>query len=358
MRIMIDAGHYGKTYNQGIVKGYYESEQMWKLHLLLKTALEGYGIKVGTTRKNQNDNPGTDERGRMSKGYDLFISLHSNAVDLKLNPSGETIDRPIMLAMQDLDWTDIDDISVALSHKLGKAVQDVMETKQNYEIWQRKADTDRDQNGVLDDEYYGVLKGARLVGVPGILIEHSFHTNKAATAWLMDDNNLKRLAAAEAKTIAEYYKLTKPAAPPVTTPDVPTPPTIDFKPYIVQITTELLNVRRGAGVAFPVAGTVKKGEAFTIVEEKQVGAVTWGKLKSGAGWIGLTGYTKRLDAAPATPAVPEPPAPPKPKLKTVEEIAKEVIRGSWGAGQERVNRLTAAGYDYKTIQSTVNIMLK
>ena len=32
--------------------------------------------------------------------------------------------------------------------------------------------------------------------------------------------------------------------------------------------------------------------------------------------------------------------------KTVTELAKEVIAGKWGNGQDRKNRLTAAGYDY------------
>ena len=44
--------------------------------------------------------------------------------------------------------------------------------------------------------------------------------------------------------------------------------------------------------------------------------------------------------------------------KTNEEIAKEVIRGNWGVGQERKDNLTAAGYDYSAVQSIVNEMMK
>ena len=43
--------------------------------------------------------------------------------------------------------------------------------------------------------------------------------------------------------------------------------------------------------------------------------------------------------------------------KSVGEIAKEVIRGDWGNGQERKQKLTAAGYDYSVIQKKVNEML-
>ena len=40
--------------------------------------------------------------------------------------------------------------------------------------------------------------------------------------------------------------------------------------------------------------------------------------------------------------------------KSNYEIALEVIRGSWGSGQDRYDRLTAAGYDADKIQKMVN----
>ncbi|MBR2996624.1 MAG: peptidoglycan-binding protein, partial [Lachnospiraceae bacterium] len=39
-------------------------------------------------------------------------------------------------------------------------------------------------------------------------------------------------------------------------------------------------------------------------------------------------------------------------------IAKEVIQGKWGNGQDRVNKLTAAGYDAAAVQTKVNELLK
>lgn len=44
--------------------------------------------------------------------------------------------------------------------------------------------------------------------------------------------------------------------------------------------------------------------------------------------------------------------------KTVDEIAREVIRGDWGNGEERKQRLTSAGYDYDAVQSEVDKLLK
>ena len=45
------------------------------------------------------------------------------------------------------------------------------------------------------------------------------------------------------------------------------------------------------------------------------------------------------------------------KKKSIDEIAKEVIRGSWGNGKERKKRLSEAGYDYTLVQSRVNELL-
>ena len=43
--------------------------------------------------------------------------------------------------------------------------------------------------------------------------------------------------------------------------------------------------------------------------------------------------------------------------KSNEDLAREVIEGLWGNGQDRINRLTAAGYNYREIQDIVNQML-
>ena len=44
--------------------------------------------------------------------------------------------------------------------------------------------------------------------------------------------------------------------------------------------------------------------------------------------------------------------------KSVETLAKEVIAGKWGNGDERRKKLTAAGYDYSAVQEKVNSLLK
>ena len=71
--------------------------------------------------------------------------------------------------------------------------------------------------------------------------------------------------------------------------------------------------------------------------------------------------TPRPAAFAAKPASPAPAAAapaPAPQLKSIDEIAKEVIRGNYGNGEERKRRLAAAGYNYEQVQKRVNEMLR
>jgi len=46
------------------------------------------------------------------------------------------------------------------------------------------------------------------------------------------------------------------------------------------------------------------------------------------------------------------------KLKDIDTVAREVIEGKWGNGEERKNKLLKAGYDYATVQKKVNAIIK
>lgn len=73
-----------------------------------------------------------------------------------------------------------------------------------------------------------------------------------------------------------------------------------------------------------------------------------------------TGYSSatRIDPTPyLTKPIYEGPVQPVQPSKSVEELANEVIAGKWGNGQERKDKLTAAGYDYSAVQNKVNELL-
>lgn len=200
-KIMLDPGHAGYYFNASpVVDGYYESYQMWKLTHLLKKELEEWGFEVGLTRQSIYDDPELTARGRMAKGYDLFISMHSNAA------ASEAPDAPWIIVLNPDRKTGIDEISREVGEAIGPAVSEMMGVSAPY-YYTKSVDFDRDGNGYVDDEYYGVLFGAKSVGVPGIIIEHSFHTNERAASWLLSDDNLAELAKIEAASLADFYEI-------------------------------------------------------------------------------------------------------------------------------------------------------
>lgn len=186
IKIMLDAGHYGKYNHSPVVQEYWESEMTWKLHLLLKSELEKYGLEVLTTREKQEVDMPVYNRGLSAKGCDLFISLHSDSF------SDETINRVSVFRAFD-NQNNADE----LAGRLAASIAELMEVSGGY------VKTREEPKGT---EYYGVMRGARKAGVPlYYIIEHSFHTNKKSAEWLLNDKNLERLAVLEAGIIAAHY---------------------------------------------------------------------------------------------------------------------------------------------------------
>ena len=188
IKICLDSGHYGKYNRSNVVPSYYESEMNWKLHNYLAQELKGYGIEVVKTRAELSKDLGLTARGKKSEGCNLFLSIHSNACDV------ESVDYPLVITMQDGKG---DKLGLAIAKK----IQELMGTAQAGKIIKKK--------GTYGGEWYSVLEGARQVGVMGMIIEHSFHTNTKAAKWLLEDINLKKMAEAEAKLIAEHFGLSK-----------------------------------------------------------------------------------------------------------------------------------------------------
>lgn len=197
-KVMMDPGHgQGSAFNRGSVLGN-EGDNNWEYSLVLKKELEKYGIVVGTTRPNKSDNPGLAQRGKMAKGYDLFISLHSNA--------GSSSARGVEIFPDTKPAVDDHVLAVRLCRAIsslgtpnrGVRYRAIVNGKEEYLTGLNKAP--RKSN------YYGVLYN-NLASRYALLIEHVFHTN-------MEDckiyvNQRQRLAEVTAKTIAEFYGLVK-----------------------------------------------------------------------------------------------------------------------------------------------------
>ena len=136
------------------------------------------------------------------------------------------------------------------------------------------------------------------------------------------------------------------------TPSTPSAPSSDDVtsfpdvPFSVKVIIDDLNYRSNPSMSGSVNGQTGKG-VFTIIEVNN----GWGRLKSGAGWIylGNTSYCEVLGSVSA-PA-------PTPSKKSVAEIAAEVLRGDWGNGQDRIDALNNAGYNAAEVQQAVNALV-
>lgn len=195
LKICLDAGHFGKQNNNpNISPVYWESLMAWDLHLMLKEELEKYnGVTVITTRTDETKDLSLEARGKTARGCDLFISLHSNACDT------ESVDRPVVIYP-------VNGKCKGLAEKLAGAVKTVMQTNDPWRTYQR-------WNSAHIADYYGVIRGAASVGVPGLIIEHSFHTNTRAAKWLQSSANLRKMAEAEAEVLAAEYGLVRKGCP-------------------------------------------------------------------------------------------------------------------------------------------------
>lgn len=196
MKITIDPGHYGSNYNPGVAAGYVESNFTWTYSWLLKERLERYGVEVLITRATKEEDMALQARGKMAKGSDLFISVHSNATDNK----------PDMDAMF-CHWS-VRSGGEGIAKKIGNALSVLFRSE-----WGHVADPvfyAQESAKYPGFDYFGVLKGAASVEVPGIIVEHSFHTNANYCEWAMTEGNLEKMADTEVQAIVDYYGLTEP----------------------------------------------------------------------------------------------------------------------------------------------------
>lgn len=129
---------------------------------------------------------------------------------------------------------------------------------------------------------YHVLKKSNM---PSFLIENGFMDSSKDVPVILSDKHANNTANGILEFLVEELALERIAEKkPVGEESV----NASFK---VKIIVDSLNYRSGAGTEYPVKGTVKKNQIYTITETSG----SWGKLKSGAGWICIsTKYVSRV----------------------------------------------------------------
>ncbi len=108
----------------------------------------------------------------------------------------------------------------------------------------------------------------------------------------------------------------------------------------------IVNGRVGGGSPAP-APARKSNDTIA----REVVAGQWGNGDDRKRHLQAAGYDYNAVQAIVNGLVGQPSTPAR---KSNDQIATEVIRGDWGNGDDRKRRLAAAGYDYNAIQAIVN----
>lgn len=208
--ICIDPGHYkGASEVSGEnMYGYEEGIFTLRVGLALREELAKHGIASYLTRETDRitlagyTNEALDRghislRGEYAAGSNLFFSIHTNANNDNVNGC-DTWQQPLEINKTLVivnETAGRNEEMIAIANEIGQAV-----TKAGYQLGLsytdqfERADSNSvrpwtsDYNDSLsvkgtvcsrlgtDGDYYGVLRGAASVGVPGMIVEHGHHT--------------------------------------------------------------------------------------------------------------------------------------------------------------------------------------
>ena len=144
-------------------------------------------------------------------------------------------------------------------------------------------------DGTLSANFYVIRK----TKMPAILIECGFMDSAVDIKHILDTDWSEQVGLGIAEGVCEVFGGSIPDQKPSKPSPKPDKPV--GKSFLVRIKTDL-NIRKGPGAEFKKEGCIKDKGTYTIVQTaKDKDGGTWGKLKSGAGWINIgSKYVKRL----------------------------------------------------------------
>lgn len=144
-------------------------------------------------------------------------------------------------------------------------------------------------DGTLSANFYVIRK----TKMPAILIECGFMDSVVDIKHILDTDWSEQVGLGIAEGVCEVFGGSIPDQKPSKPSPKPDKPV--GKSFLVRVKIDL-NIRKGPGAEFKKEGCIKDKGTYTIVQTaKSKDGGTWGKLKSGAGWINIgSKYVKRL----------------------------------------------------------------
>lgn len=304
-KIRFSAGHgAGKTYNRG---GLYfnEGDENLVFTDLLRKKLNDYEVDAKEIRneRGRTTDYSLSARSSFGSGADLFYSSHSNA------GGGRGVE--VYLSYQSLNYYEFaKELTEVVSDTLGIPNRGVKFRNYNTGRFETYRQARSSKNN-----WYGELRNNR--AKCAIIVEHFFHDNKSDSQKYL--NNKDKLAANIVKVIAKHFNLKS---------------------------------KNGLGT---LSQTTTSNRKSNEIVAKEVLQGLWGNGSDRKNRLKAQGYDYAVIQGLVNNLVNgKPKSTPK---KSTSQVAREVINGKWGNGQDRKNRLTKAGYNYSEVQRIVNSMV-
>ena len=207
--VALDPGHDSRSTGAS-ANGLKEEVLTLKIAKYCKEELEKYeGVEVYMTRTGADCPFKMNGSGCIQKrvnaaadaGAQIFVSFHLNSSNSSSAKGAEVI-------VQNSNWKPA---VGADSEELGQAILDelVKVGLSDRGIYTKNAQQNKYKDKSAAD-YYAVNRYSKLQGIPGIIIEHAFISNKDdANKYLKTESGLKKLGVADATGIAKYLGLSK-----------------------------------------------------------------------------------------------------------------------------------------------------
>ena len=196
--VALDPGHGGSD-GGASANGLVEKSLTLSIAKYCQAALQRQGITVFMTRSTDVA-VGLSERVRLAAnaGASVFVSIHINSASVTANgcevwvPNGSSYNHDAHVAGEALGERIVEKLASLGLNNRGVKVRD-SENGSKY------------PDGSVAD-YYSVINGARSRGIPGIIVEHAFISNKGDAMKLSSEAFLKSLGEADAQGIIEAIR--------------------------------------------------------------------------------------------------------------------------------------------------------
>lgn len=261
-KVYLNAGHGGS--DTGAVGYLVEKEINLKMAIACKKYLENMGVEVKLSRSTDKDMSLTNVVKECNEyNPDVAVDCHNNAG----NGNGFEVFHSIFGESGKILAKNIE--------------EEVIKIGQNSRGLKTRA-------GSSGRDYFAFI---RETACPAVICEGVFVDNEEDYVLASTDEGCEAFGKAYAKGILKTLGVEDNTEIVSEVPDKPSQPVAEG--YLVKVTATELNIRNGAGLSYKSNGMITDNGVYTIVETKENDGYTWGKLKSGVGWIALE-YTKAL----------------------------------------------------------------